>query len=68
VPWLRRKQIRYVVIDYTSNKDGAPRWLFFDHLPEHMPAGLREVWSIPGRIEILEIEPAAGAPEAALRR
>jgi len=50
VPWLRRKQIRYVVIDYTSNKDGAPRWLFFDHLPEHMPAGLREVWSIPWRI------------------
>jgi hypothetical protein len=68
LPWLRKKGVRFVLVDYASQKDGAPRWLFFDHLPEHLPWGLREVWSIPGRLQILEVSPAAGAPEAALRQ
>lgn len=68
LPWLREKGVRFVLVDYASQKDGAPRWLFFDHLPEHLPWGLREVWSIPGRLQILEVSPTAGAPEAALRQ
>ncbi|HEY6911154.1 MAG TPA: glycosyltransferase family 39 protein [Myxococcales bacterium] len=68
LPWLREKGVRFVLVDYASQKDGAPRWLFFDHLPEHLPWGLREVWSIPGRMQILEVSPAAGAREAALRQ
>ncbi len=68
LPYLRQKGVRFVLVDYASQKDGAPRWLFFDHLPEHLPWGLREVWSIPGRMQILEVSPAAGAREAALRQ
>jgi 4-amino-4-deoxy-L-arabinose transferase-like glycosyltransferase len=68
LPHLRAKGVRYALIDYTSTKDGAPRWLFYDRLPGEMPKGLRVAFSIPGRLQILEVERAAEAPEAARGR
>ena len=61
---FRSKGVRYVVIDKTSHKDGAPRYFFFDSLPATLPEGVREVWST-GVLRILEVEPRSAAPEAA---
>jgi hypothetical protein len=61
---FRGKGVRYVVIDTTSHKDGAPRYFFFDSLPARLPEGVREVWST-GVLQILEVEPRSAAPEAA---
>jgi hypothetical protein len=60
-----KRHVRYVVIDYGSHKDDAPRYFFFDSLPGRIPTGLREAWSIPGTLQILEIGQSAAAPEAA---
>ena len=54
LPYFRERHVRYALIDATSHKDSAPRYLFFDH-PE-VPAGLRLAWSSPtGAIRILEV-------------
>ena len=54
LPWLRERRVRYALIDKTSHKDGAPRYLFFDH--PQLPAGLRLAWSSPtGAVQILEL-------------
>ena len=62
---FRRKNVKYVVVDYRSHKDGTPRYFFFDSLPGRIPTGLREAWSLPGRLQILELGQPAAAPEAA---
>ena len=54
LPYFRERRVRYAIIDTTSHKDGAPRYLFFDH-PE-VPAGLRLAWSSEtGAVRILEV-------------
>ena len=62
---FQKRHVRYVVIDYGSHKDGAPRYFFFDSLPGRIPTGLREAWSIAGTLQILEVGQSAAAPEAA---
>lgn len=64
ISWMRERRVRYVLVDYSSRKDGEPRWLFFDHLGARLPDGLREAWSSPGKMQILEVLPAAAAREA----
>jgi Dolichyl-phosphate-mannose-protein mannosyltransferase len=55
LPYFQRKGVRYVVIDDASNKGGAPRYFFFDHLPAQVPAGLDLVWSLAGELQIFEL-------------
>jgi len=64
---FRARGVRYVVIDSTSHKDGAPRYFFFDSLPAALPEGVRQVWA-SGVLRILEVERGSAAPEAARAR
>ena len=62
--WFQKKNVRYVVIDPASHKDSEPRLFFYDQ--PRLPAGLREVWVMPGALRIAELAaPGAAAPEAA---
>ena len=67
LPWFRKKNVRYVVIDPASHKDSEPRSFFFDH--SRLPEGLREVWATPSALRIAEVlPPKSAAPEAARAR
>ena len=67
LPWFRKKNVRYVVIDPASHKDSEPRSFFFDH--SRLPEGLREVWATPSALRIVEVlAPKEAAPEAARAR
>lgn len=65
LPYLRSLGVAFVLLDATSQKDGEPRYLFFDRLPltrdgrlilEALPEGLTEAWvSEDGRLAILSL-------------
>ncbi len=62
LPWFRSHEARYVILDSTSHKDGAPRTFFFDHAAP--PHELRTVFSA-GSLRILEVLPESRGPVAA---
>jgi hypothetical protein len=48
---FHRLGVRYVVVDASSNKDGAPRWFFHDQIPadlSRVPPGLEVAYRGPG--------------------
>jgi hypothetical protein len=69
LPYFRSQGVRYVVLDATSHKDGAPRFFFFDHAA--LPEALRPVFN-SGSLRILEVStkasPSPEAPAAAPAR
>jgi hypothetical protein len=66
LPYFREISVRFVVVDYSSERRGAPRYFFFDRLPRHVPGGVKPVWSLPGSMQIFEVASTSEPAEATL--